>query len=167
VTGPGGGPTLIQAMGESLVDSPDVPSTNLPIHVNIELLVEAAGSGRAAARVLGVAESTLRGWRKGAQPRRENRTIVAAARGTMAGPRWAEIYSGQATIVIHGVVVVSTDVRPRTVYPGRYIPRQTMQGILRAWASADDARAERLLYNAIDTHYQPLQFDVITAVWFE
>lgn len=159
--------SLIDHVGQALTASAAPPSLSLSPQSNIELLVWATGSGRAAARALGVAESTLRGWRRGVKPRKDPRVLVAAARGAMAAPRWNEIYRGDKTLVIEGWIRVSSDLRKRTVYPGRTIPRRVMQSVLRAWAQADDERAERLLYNAIDTHYQPLEFDVILGVWFE
>src|SRR6185436_5381734 len=159
--------SLIQAMGHALTGTPFVPSLDRSPQANIESLVSAVGSGRAAARALGVAESTLRGWRRGVTPRRDPRVFVAAARGALSGDRYAAAYNGDVTFAIKGKIRVSSDERERTVYPGRNIPRQTMQGILRAWATGDDERAERLLYKAIDTNYQPLQFNTVVGVWFE
>lgn len=161
---------LILLMGQAICGG-YLPRTDHPVASNIETLVDAMGSGRSAARALDVAESTLRGWRKGAIPRRSAQSLVATMRTAIHPIRnpgyYTRAYTGVSELTIRGLIRVSKDSRTRTIYPGRYIPRRVMQGILRAWSTADDNRAERLLLKAIDEYYQPMDFDEIVGVWFE
>jgi hypothetical protein len=145
------------------------PSTDQTIGRNIDVLVRLAGSGRAAARALGVAESTFRGWRHGVQPRSGQQAIVSTARRLGALNTGQLAYAlGDGSLTIRGIIRVSRDVRERTVHPGRHIPSTTMARILRRWAAAeDDSKVERSLMRAIDHYYQPLDFQTITGVWFE
>lgn len=162
---------LIEGMGQDLTGLHNVPSTALSAQENIEILVAAIGSGRAAARALGVAESTLRGWRKGARPRRDNQLFVATTRGAATArfrpDHYDDAYHGRKIMAIKGIIRVSNDARPRTAHVGREIPLRSMQGVLRAWSSGDDDKAERLLQNAIIRYYASLEFDAIERVWFE
>jgi hypothetical protein len=158
---------LIDAMGEDLTDLPTAPSTTLSPFSNVELLVMATGSGRAAARALGVAESTLRGWRNGARPRRADQDIVAATRAHAKPGRYRAAYQGDTSLAIDAVITVSGDTRKRTIHPGRNIPQRSIQAMLRAWKAGDDDRAEVMLLKAIDNYYQPMRYDRINRVYFE
>lgn len=160
---------LIEGFGQSLTGLPVSPSADLPTAVNAELLVATLGSGRAAARHLGVAESTFRGWRKGAKARIGTRALAAAARRAATPPQLLkDIRSGVRSLRITGTIRSSDDVRDRTVYPGRHIPQPTMDRILRAWLAADDdAKVEAALLRAIDSYYAPLAFLRVTGVDWE
>jgi hypothetical protein len=161
---------LVTAFSRALTDAQAYPSEDRSPRFNVEIIVAASGgSGRAAGRYLGVAESTLRGWRKGVVPRRSNRELASAARQAVGEhwPAFSDAYHGERTLAISGRVRVSSDVRPRTIYPGRIIPLQVMQSILRTWLSGDDAKTEAQLYRAIDHYYHPVAFDRLDAAWFE
>lgn len=162
---------LIDAVGVDLTGLSQPPARYLSVAENAEILALAVGGGRAAARLLGVGESTFRGWRKGATPRGGGDALVSAARAA-TGARYrpghyADAYAGHDELVIRGVIRVSQDIRIRTVHPGRVIPKAKMQSVLRAWASGDDSRAERLLIKHIDEFYQPLDFDEILWARYE
>lgn len=159
--------SLIEAVGLDLTYPYQPPDRNTLR--NLHGLVSGYGSKRGAARALGVPESTLRGWLKGVTPKRDPQAIQTALRGLYADARghYASAYRGDTLLTISGLIRVSKDVRVRTVHPGRVIPLAKIRNVLRAWRAGDDARAERLLYKAIDEHYQPLQFDNIIGAWFE
>lgn len=147
-----------------------VPHLDRSPQANALILIDIAGSGRAAARMLGVAESTFRGWRHGVQPRGGvNQAIVSAARRLAALNSGRLAYARATTgLAIRGTFTVSKDTRTRDIYPGRQMPRATMTRILNRWAAGeDDHKVEQSLIRAIDRWYQPLQFDRIEAVWFE
>lgn len=158
--------SLIEAVGKSLT-YPANPGRNTL--ATLHNVVGDAGGIRPAARALGVPESSLRGWLKGVTPKRSPQSILAAARGFYADRRgqYDAAYRGDRLLTINGLIRVSKDVRVRTVHPGRNIPLAKIRNALRAWRAGDDARAERLLYKAIDEHYQPLAFDNIIGAWFE
>ncbi len=133
-------------------------------------LVDSVGSVSETARLLGVARSTLRGWLAGRTPRRDPRIIVATARGvaTARTGRYDKAYRGDTKLVIRGTVRVSRDLRERTLHVGRHIPQRKMQNVLRAWAAADDQRANRLLWKAISEHYTDgIDIDTIEYARFE
>lgn len=162
-----------------LIDGPGGLTDTLTVHApsdalsfvgNLQILVDAMGSRRAAGRLLGIGESTLRGWQRGVKPRRDINMVqwARAAAGEAYRPGlYGEAYSGAKTLVVHGVVANSGDVRVRTIYPGRYIPRQSMQYILRAWSRGDDATANRVLNDAIGKWYEGCDVQTMTGVWFE
>lgn len=164
---------LIDGVGRSLIagwpGSLPVPSADLPAALNVEALVFVTGSGRAAARHLGVAESTLRGWRRGRVPRVGSRSLAAAARMAGTPPQLlTNIRDGTRSLRISGWIISSRDRRRRTVNPGRFIPQPTMNRILNRWLSADDdSKVEASLLRAIDTYYTPLGFDIIESVDWE
>jgi hypothetical protein len=167
---------LIDFMGQDLTGLNNPPSATLSVWENLEILVAATGSGRAAARALGVAESTLRGWRKGARPRRTNLEFVATARGAatayyrpsaFGGSHYDAAYRGDVIMAIRGWIKVSNDSRKRTIHVGREIPQRSMQGILRAWSAGNDEKAESLLVNAITRYYANVNITAVLGVWFE
>lgn len=160
---------LARELGRALMPPgvPQAPGTG--VAANLALIVAHTGSGRAAGRYLGVSESTLRGWRHGVTPRRDPAFFQIAARVLLSEKSgvWGPAYRGESELVISGLVRVSGDVRRRTIHIGRYIPRRSMQFVLRAWRQGNDAQAEKVLYAAIDRYYQPLALDSIDGVWFE
>lgn len=158
---------LIDEVGAGLCRPYPVPSTQLSPAENAEILASLVGGGRAAARLLGIGESTFRGWRSGRRPRDGGDLLVAAARGAAAGRRYHAAYDGTTTLSINGHIIVSNDARIRTVHVGEHIPLRKMQSVLRAWQKGDDTRAERLLYKHIDENYQPLEFDTIHWAEYE
>jgi len=158
--------SLIEALGDELTDGAN-PHPDLGIHANLEILVTQLGSGRAAARFLGVAESTLRGWRRGVNPRGRSAEIFLAARNASLGTQWKAGYDGTGELAIKGRIRVSNDFRDRTIHHGRVIPIELMRRILTTWRRGSDARAEALLYGAIDRYYQPVEFIDIERAWFE
>lgn len=157
---------IIKLLGRNLTGSHTVGTNTLD---NIERLVEATGSGRAAARALGVAESTLRGWRRGVKPRRPAQWFQAQTRRVLASRRdvYADAWKGDRLLRIKGLIRVSKDVRVRTIDPGKYIPNRVIRRVLSAWENGDDDKAENILIRAIDQYYQPLAFQNIIGVWFE
>jgi transposase-like protein len=161
---------LVWAVGQALTGRFRPPSASLSAQQNVEALIEATGSGRAAARTLGVAESTLRGWRHGVKPRGGNQPLVVAARAALTAKtgELARARAGQTELAITGIIVVSSDSRKRTVHPGRYIPRSTINRILTMWSQAQpDDKVEAALLRAIDRWYQPLDFDQVIGAAFE
>jgi hypothetical protein len=160
---------LVTAFSRALTDAQAYPSEDRSPRFNVEIIVAASGgSGRAAGRYLGVAESTLRGWRKGVTPRRSNRELASAARQAVGEhwPAFSDAYHGERILAISGTIRVSGDTRRRTIYPGRNIPLRVMQSILRTWLSGDDKKTEDQLYHAIDVYYQPMSIKA-DAAWFE
>jgi hypothetical protein len=156
---------LIDAVSVGLTRRDPPPSNALSPAENAEILASAVGGGRAAARLLGIGESTFRGWRAGRQPRKGGDLLVAAARAATAGRRYDAAYAGETELEINGLIIVSSDARIRTIHPGRNIPLRQMRNVLRAWINGDDSRAERLLAKHIDEFYQPMEFDNI--LWAE
>lgn len=163
----------IVAMGRDLTGLATPPSADLGTARNARILADAAGSGRAAARMLGVAESTFRGWLGGVTPKRGGAFLVTAARlAASATNRPGHLKDAMdadvKTLTIRGLVVVSSDAKIRTIYPGRWIPRIKIRNMLRAWIAGDDARAARLMGRAIETHYvSGMTIDHIEWVTFE
>lgn len=133
---------------------------------DVRLLVQHYGSGRAAARALGVAESTFRAWRHGAVPRGGQRRddIKTAARMAATDPdkmAAAEAGDADALLTVKGIFTVSRDSRIRTIHPGRYIPLPIIRNVLDLWRQGQDAAAERALVNAADHYYQPFAYDQV------
>lgn len=163
---------LIRAVGQALMaPHPYIDGSDSPSYL-AGYITGLFGSGRAAARYLGVSESTLRGWRRGRQPRIGQQAVLALARRAATyrsdGAYWRAWQGGPGgELTIRGVVVVSGDVRLRTVHPGRYIPRARMREVLTTWQDGDDARAEALLYSYMDQYYVPMEFDSIDSVTIE
>ena len=165
---------IVEWMGARLVGSPFVPTTDRDPQVNAQRLQSIAGSGREAARQLGVAESTLRGWRKGVRPKDPaanqrmvamGRQLAAARTGELARVRRDPNANG---LVIKGIIRVSNDQRTRTILVGRHIPADTMRRILTAWANGvDDSKVDAMLHRAITSYYAPTDFVSIQGVWFE
>lgn len=163
---------LIEGFGRSLIPNLaglPVPSASLPAAVNVEILVQLLGSGRAVARHLGIGESTVRGWRHGRTPRIGSHALAVAARRAGTPPQLlADIRSGNRTLRITGYIFASSDYRHRTVNPGREIPQPTMNRIIARWLNAeDDSRVEASLQRAINTYYTPLDFDLIEEADWE
>lgn len=120
-------------------------------------LAALSGSGAAAARRLGVADTTFYRWRRGVQrPKTGENVVRAAVRRTALAPgREQEIRTGARRLVIVGLgVQVSNDRRPRRVLRvGDHIPVRTMSRILNTWLSGDDDKTDRALWRAIDKYY--------------
>jgi len=155
-------------MGEDLTRRRPAPGRGQSFHDNLRVAEEAAGSGRALGRHLGIAESTIRGWRHGATPRRPRQdAVIEAARRLSSVGRFGRAYSGETELVIRGTVTVSNDTRPRTIYPGRYIPLTVIRTILDYWLTGDDDDTDQMLWSAIDTYYTPMDIEHITFVGFE
>ena len=162
---------MIDMMGEYLTDHyGGSPGPGQSYRRNLDILVEETGSQRAAARALGIGESTLRGWLKGATPKKySHRDIGLRTRAATINPdRWAAAYDGTNAMAIHGWIKVSRDVRHRTVHVGREIPQALMKRILTTWRNGRDNEAETLLRNAIELYYtSSMEFDQIEGVSFE
>lgn len=160
---------LITEVGRALTRRHNVPGPDRPFLENLGALIEQAGSGRAAGRALGVRESTIRGWLKGSKPRDEGRVQLVAllARDAAAGTRYTDAYNGETGLWIKGFFTASRDSRSRTIRPGREIPTQVMQGILRAWLVGDDDRAERLTKSAISRYYNHFEAISVDAAGFD
>ena len=162
---------FVEWMGSDLTGLARVPSADISVMENAEILARIMGSGRAAARALGVGESTFRGWRKGVQPRKGAGPIVQMARAAAVNRNRAHfqnVMDGTDVVAIRGTVVVSGDTRDRTIHPGRDIPLVKIRNIVRAWLAGQDDRVDRLMMKAIDEHYVPgLQIGDVTGVWFE
>jgi hypothetical protein len=159
---------IADAMGVDLTGMGRVPSERLSVMENAQILARLAGSGRAAARALGVAESTLRGWRRGVQPRTVPTSLVTLGRALAVQSNrpehMAQVMAGGRLLTIRGVVVVSGDARLRTIHPGRDIPLVKIRNIVRAWAAGQDDRVDRLTVNAINHHYAP-GMDIGSVEW--
>jgi len=129
------------------------------------------GSGRAASRATGIPESTLRGWRKGVQPKGP-----AAARllrlVRVAAPN-LNYARDHGDLTIQATVQFSGDRRDRIIHPGRYIPRPLIRRILTEWANLRDQTAETMIHNAVMKYYfdaaatETLLYMQPTRVWFE
>jgi hypothetical protein len=81
--------------------------------------------------------------------------------------RYADAYAGRAELTITGVIVASKDTRRRTIHPGRYIPRRSMQRTIRLWLSGDDKAAGASLISSIARYYEGVMVDYIERIWFE
>lgn len=158
--------SLIEQMGYALCNGPPA-SADASIGRNLSHIISRAGSQRAAARSLGVAESTLRGWLKGSTPRRTPQSIASAARAWQSLGRYPEARAGG--LVIKGIVRKSRDERERTIHVGRHIPKPVMGRILTRWLHAEpDSKVEASIWRAIDKYYTAdLDVGQIVAVWFE
>jgi hypothetical protein len=145
---------LISQLSRALASGERLAGPGRTFHENLEILVQQTGSGRAAGRALGVPETTIRRWRGGVTPRKLP-DIVPTARGAATARKQAftNLYTGVDTLKIRAEVHYSSDVRVRWLHIGREVSLRKMQGILRAWTAGQDARAERLLRNAILDDY--------------
>lgn len=159
---------LIGPLTESLTGEDPPPTMDMSARTLTRMIVSAYGSNRAAGRGLGIAESTIRGWLGGAQPKRGKAFLVSAARRALSAADYPAAYNGSTELHITGVIATSDDVRHRTIHPGRYIPKSIIQDVLALWADGDnDRKANDLLTRAIDRYYNPFRYDQIERVWFE
>lgn len=167
---------LIDEMGRGLLGRATVNDAS-PMTAILAELVTAGGSGKGAARLMGVSDTTFYRWRNYAtkaergirQKPPEKRVLVAAIRKAGLTPELRKkITSKQISMKIRGMVVMSDDTRERTIHPGQYIPGQKMGILLSAWTSGDDERTDRLLNKYLDQHYaEGIEFDRIDWVRFE
>lgn len=154
--------TLAEALGYALTREANLPRWSFTDHV--EYLVEQAGSGRALGRALGVAESTVRGWRHGSTPRTGMRGfVIEMARDLMvqAHRGWPQDHR---TFSITGEVKVSQDVRSRTLRVGAHIPPYRIDQALELWVAGDDQRAARMIESDIDRYYARVTMTDVTGV---
>ena len=160
---------LLDRMGEALTGLPATSRYDNPFEAAINQLVRISGSVNEAARRIGVHPDSLRRYRRGARrPKDGGRGIVAALRSSAIRPGMqAAVRNGSLGMSIRGDIVVSGDSRNRTIHPGRYIPGRTMDRIVTEWKKGDDAKAEKMLYNALDKYYvNGIQLDTIEKVEF-
>jgi hypothetical protein len=138
----------------------------------VQGLIGAAGSGRAAARILGTSPSTVYRWRDGkAQPKVGRQAIVAGIRAyTLATNHpglLGQLGPGRKGLSVHAYIRVSRDARKRTADLGPHVPAKKIRNVVRAWMMGNDARAERLLGRALDTHYaKGAEIEDYINVWF-
>lgn len=133
-------------------------------------LVAVAGTGKAAAKALGVSPTTFYRWRRGVQqPKVKPDMIRATLRRQLLKPNLErQIRSKQKTLHIHGTITVSGDTRPRTLKVGNHIPATTMGRILNTWLRGEDDKVSTQLWNAIDKHYlRDIEIDALTGVEFK
>lgn len=144
---------LIDAMGEALTNRS--PDSGLGIGGLIERLAAAAGSGSAAARLIGVAPVTFNRWLRGVQrPKVGEGIIRKALRAQLTPPALlADIKAKRRTLNIVGRIKISGDERVRTCDVGNYIPKGVMTRIINLWLAGSDDSANRRLWNAIDKYY--------------
>lgn len=160
---------LADLMGESLMGrTPPVSQAQAANY-----LADRLGGGRAAARALGVAESTFRGWRGGVISRKGIGTRLTALARTVA-PGLADARAGTRTLAIKATVQYSGDRRDRIIHPGRYIPLPIIRRMLTAWVNGNDRTAEAMIHNAVMKYYfsQEDAEDILiymqpTRVWIE
>lgn len=150
----------------------DLPEPDLGFVPNLERYVAQAGSGRKAAKVLGVPESTLRGWRHGVAPRhihqRQVELVQSARKAFVPRGPLLDAWNGTNVLAIKARVKVSGDVRTRILHPGREIPQATTQRLIRMYlAGADDTQLGKAIASAIDRYYQKFQYLRVDGVWFE
>ena len=163
---------LIDHIGQDLTGIPSLSRSTFTD--DVLLITRLAGSGRAAARQLGVAESTFRGWRKGAVPKGglQRQPIKRAARVAAVHAHsldnWVGAYNGDADslLTIKGVFTKSADTRPRTLHPGRYVPNEIIRAVLNAWVAGNDDIAESTLIAGIDRYYEPFGYDQVFSASF-
>lgn len=159
---------LIQHLGEELTRPYGLPSVDNTPAENIEIIVRAAGSGRGAARFLGIGESTLRGWRKGARPKRSPEWLVQQARAAAQNDMYRAGRSGEGSLAVTGWIQASSDLRRRTIHPGAAgFPLALIRRALTAWDKGLDSHADALIVGGIDRYYQPLEFVSVERAWFE
>ncbi len=160
---------LVDRMGEALTALPATSRYDNPFEAAINQLVRISGSVNAAAARIGVHPDSLRRYRRGARrPKDGGRAVIAALRSSAIRPGMqAAIRNGSLGMSIRGDIVVSGDSRNRTIHPGRYIPAGTMDRIVRTWKKGDDAKAEKMMYNALDKYYvNGIQLHTIEKVEF-
>jgi DNA-binding transcriptional regulator YdaS (Cro superfamily) len=132
-------------------------------------LVRIAGSGKKAAALIGVSDTTFYRWRAGRQtPKTGAGTLVRAVRRAEL-PRGVEtdVRSKARTMRVKGTITISGDVRIREVNLGANIPQRQTTLFVSAWLSGDDDRAERGWWRAVDTHVvEGLEVDNVIYVEF-
>lgn len=127
-------------------------------------LVSRAGSGAAAARLLGVSPTTLYRWRRGVQSPKTGANVLRRVlrRADLSPSRERQLRTGDLRLWITGRIIVSRDERVRTLRVGDYIPKAVHSRILTTWLSGADDRAEASLFRAIDKYYKDgLEIDTI------
>lgn len=144
-------------------------NAEMPFGELLGRLIGLAGTKKAAAEILGVSPTTVYRWSTGRQKPKTGSTVLARAirRLSLKPDLERDIRNKTKVMRISGLVHVSDDVRTRTLNVGRYIPARKIGNVLNAWLDADDTRASRLLWKAIDTHYaEGIEIDTVTRVDF-
>lgn len=157
---------LMAGVYEALTGRPHIDGT-APFSDLVERLVQALGTAKAAARVLGVGDTTLYRWRRGRQTPKAGGTVIARAirRVELAPVMERDVRSKAVTMHVRGVVRVSRDVRTRTINLGLDVSRQRTSNFVSNWLADDDSRAERLWWKAIDEQVgADITFDEIISV---
>jgi DNA-binding transcriptional regulator YdaS (Cro superfamily) len=138
-----------------------------PFSELVERLVTALGTAKAAARVLGVGDTTLYRWRRGRQTPKTGGTAIARAirRVELAPGMERDVRTKAVTMRVKGVVRVSRDVRVREINLGLNISQQRTSNFVSNWLADNDARAERLWWKAVDEQVgADITFDEIILV---
>lgn len=163
---------LADAMWRGVGGTGPAPTADMPVTDLVRSVIALAGSGAAAARWLGVSHTTIYRWRDGrSQPKMGRQAIVAGIRHALVAMRRPELPSslgpGRLGLHLHALITASRDTRWRTINLGPYVPARKVRNVVRAWMVGDDARAERLLGRAINTHYAAgAEISDYQSIWF-
>jgi hypothetical protein len=124
------------------------------------------GSGRKAAKALGIPESTWRGWRSGRPPKPGNphaerlrvETVKAERRARLKPGRERRLRAGGPIASqignVNGVLVVSSERgRTRDVDLADYITPESEQKIVDAYLSGREGAVEDAFREALDDYY--------------
>ena len=152
--------TLATALTTWMTEGHAIP-TGEDFHQDLVRAVNLAGGQRAAGRLLGVPESSLRRWLGGARPRRQV-DLVRPIRRLFAGrQRFVDAYNGYMSMVVTANVTYSSDTRSRQLHVGREISIRRIQAVLRAWEDGNDRTAHNNLSRAIKEDYFRIDLDEV------
>jgi hypothetical protein len=169
---------LADAITVAMTDRDPAVSEESSLSEILSALVDAAGSGNAAAALLGISGTTFYRWRNYADqsekgirqaPKQGRRTMVAALRSLDVQPaRRRAVKQGDLKMVIRATVSISNDRgRTRNLNVGDNVTAHRMGYVIRSWEAGNDDNAERLLLKAIDEDYAPgLEIDSVEYVEF-
>lgn len=117
-------------------------------------LVRVAGSGKAAARLIGVSDTTFYRWRSGRQaPKTGADTLARIVRRAELPPAVErDIRAKHRTMRVKAVWHVSRDVRTREINLGQAVPQRSTTLFVSAWLAATDDKAEDIWWRAVDKH---------------
>jgi hypothetical protein len=147
----------------------DGVEADAPFSSHLAALVNIVGSKAAAARTLGISPTTVYRWMSGRQKPAKGRTgasmVAINRRAATSREREKTARIGMRGMIIHGVIMISSETKHRAIRVGPWIPKSTLGRIFNLWMSGQDEKAEETMMKSIDKHYVGgMTLAAITAV---